>query len=56
MDNQSKTSFDETPEDLFHDRHLDLQEHMQNPIAFHAEVMGDIMYFNHQMQSNSPTP
>ncbi len=34
----------ETPEDLFHDAHLELQERMRNPIAFHAEMMGDIMY------------
>jgi hypothetical protein len=33
-----------TDEDLFHDAHLQLQEHMRNPIAFHAEMMGDIMY------------
>jgi hypothetical protein len=31
-------------EDLFHDAHLQLQEHMRNPIAFHTEMMGDIMY------------
>ncbi len=56
----STTAFDETPEDLFHNYHLDLQEHMQNPITFHAEMMGDIMYydrhFNSQMQRNLPVP
>ncbi len=31
-------------EDLFHDAHLQLQKLMRNPIAFHAEMMGDIMY------------
>jgi hypothetical protein len=36
----------ETAEDLFHDSHLELQERMRNPIAFHAEIMGDIMYLN----------
>ncbi len=35
-----------TDEDLFHDSHLELQEQMRNPIAFHAEMMGDIMYLN----------
>ena len=35
----------ETDEDLFHDSHLELQECMRNPIAFHAAMMGDIMYF-----------
>ncbi len=46
MANQSTTAFDEIPEDLFHDHHLDLQELMQNPIAFHTEMRGDIMYYN----------
>jgi hypothetical protein len=31
-------------EDLFRDAHLQLQERMRNPIPFHAEMMGDIMY------------
>jgi hypothetical protein len=35
----------ETDEDFFHDSHLELQERMKNPIAFHAKMMGDIMYF-----------
>ena len=34
----------ETPEDFFHDAHLELQECMRNPIAYHAKMMGDIMY------------
>ena len=42
MANLSTTVFDETPEDLFHDYHLDLQERIRNPIAFHAEMMGDM--------------
>ncbi len=50
MANLSTTAFDETPEDLFHGYHLDLQEHMQNPIAFHAEMMGDIMYYDQALQ------
>jgi hypothetical protein len=50
MANPSTTAFNETPEDLFHDYHLDLKEHMQNPIAFHAEMMGDIMYFDQALQ------
>jgi hypothetical protein len=40
----------ETPEDLFHDAHLELQERMRNPIAFHAEMMGDIMYYDQALQ------
>jgi hypothetical protein len=50
MANLSTTAFHETPEDLFHDYHLDLQEHMQNPITFHAEMMGDIMYYDQALQ------
>jgi hypothetical protein len=51
MANLSTTAFDEMPEDLFHDYHLDLQERcMQTPIVFHAEVMGDIMYYDQALQ------
>ncbi len=39
-----QSTMGETDEDLFHDAHLDLQERMRNPIAFHTEMMGDIMY------------
>jgi len=42
----------ETDEDLFHDTHLELQEHMRNPIAFHAEMMSDIMYLNQALQQS----
>jgi hypothetical protein len=42
----------ETDEDLFHDSHLELQEHMRNPIAFHAKMMGDIMYLNQALQQS----
>jgi hypothetical protein len=31
----SQSLMGETPEDLFHDSHLELQERMRNPIAFH---------------------
>jgi hypothetical protein len=47
MANQSTTAIDETPEYLFHDHHLDLHEPIQ---AFHAEMMGYIMYYNHALQ------
>ncbi len=57
MANLSTTAFNETPEDLFHDYHLDLQERMQNPITFHAEMMGGIMYYDQTLQQpNSPMP
>ncbi len=40
------------PEDLFHDGHLELQERMRNPIAFHAEMMGDIMYLQQALKQH----
>jgi hypothetical protein len=40
----SQATTGDMDEDLFHDAHLQLQEHMRNPIAFHAEMMDDIMY------------
>jgi hypothetical protein len=49
MANQSLLT-GEMPEDLFHDQHLKLQERMRNPIAFHAKMMGDIMYFQQALQ------
>ncbi len=33
-----------------HEEHLSLQERMRHPIAFHAEMMGDIMYFHQALQ------
>jgi hypothetical protein len=33
-----------------HDFHLGLQDRMRHPIAFHAEMMGDIMYFHQAMK------
>ncbi len=36
----------QTKANLFHDSHLEFQEHMKNAIAFHAEMMGDIMYYH----------
>ncbi len=49
MANQSLLT-GKTPKDLFHDQHLELQECMRNPIAFHAKMMGDIMYFQQALQ------
>jgi hypothetical protein len=46
------SSIGETPEDLFHDAHLELQERMRNPIAFHAEMMGDIMYLQQALRQH----
>jgi len=46
----NKSEIGETPYDLFHNAHLDFQERMRNPIAFHAEMMGDIMYLNQALR------
>jgi hypothetical protein len=40
----SQATTGNTDENLFHDTHLQLQERLRNPITFHAEMMGDIMY------------
>ena len=40
----SQATTGDIDEDLFHNAHLQLQKRMRNPIAFHAEMMGDIMY------------
>ena len=45
-----KSTIRETDDNLFHDVHLELQERMRNPIAFHAEMMGDIMYLNQALR------
>jgi hypothetical protein len=47
-----ESTIGETNEVLFHDSHLELQERMRNPIAFHAEMMGDIMYLNQALQQS----
>jgi hypothetical protein len=40
----SQATNSNTDEDFFQDAHLQLQEQMRNPIAIHAELIGDIMY------------
>jgi hypothetical protein len=45
-----QSTLSETNEDLFHDAYLELQEKMQNPIAFHAEMMGDILYLQQALR------
>jgi hypothetical protein len=46
----SQATTGDMDEDLFHDTHLQLQERMRNPIVFHAEVMGDIMYLQQALK------
>jgi hypothetical protein len=41
-----QSTMSKTIEDLFHDYHFQLQERMRNPVAFNAEMMGDIMYLH----------
>jgi hypothetical protein len=48
MSSQATTS--KTDENLFHDSHLQLQEQMRNPITFHSEMMGDIMYLQQALR------
>jgi hypothetical protein len=45
-----QSTLSETNEDLFHNAHLELQERMQNPIEFHAEMMGDILYLQQALR------
>jgi hypothetical protein len=45
-----QSTLSETNEDLCHIAHLELQERMQNPIAFHAEMMGDILYLQQALR------
>jgi hypothetical protein len=47
-----QSTIDETNEDLFHDAQLELQERMQNPIVFHAEMMGDIVYLQQALRQH----
>ena len=47
-----ESTIGKTDEDLFHDAHLELQEHMRNPIAFHAKMMGDIMYLQQVLRQS----
>jgi hypothetical protein len=47
-----QSTLSETNEDHFHNAHLELQERMQNPIAFHAEMMGDILYLQQALRQH----
>jgi hypothetical protein len=46
----SQSLMGETDEDLVHDTHLELLKRMRNPIAFHDELMGDIMYYHQALK------
>jgi hypothetical protein len=46
----SQATMSKTDEVPFHDSHIQLQERMRNPIAFHAEMMGDIMYLQQALR------
>ncbi len=48
-----QSTIDETNEDLFHNKHLELQEWMWNAIAFHAEMMGDILYLQQALRQHA---
>ena len=38
--------------DEAHDYHLNLEERMRHPLSFHAEMMGDIMYYHQAMKQD----
>jgi hypothetical protein len=40
----------QSDEDTEHNKHLSLQVCIKNPIAFHAEMMGDIMYLQQALR------
>ena len=40
----------QSPFEADHDLNLELEEKMHNPVAFAAEMRGDIMYFHQAMQ------
>ncbi len=46
----SQATTGNTNEDLFHNAQLQLQECMRNPIAFHTEMIGDIMYLQQALK------
>ena len=49
----SKAVFDD--EDILtkrHDKHLGLQDQMRHPIAFHAEMVGNVMYYHQAMKQD----
>ena len=46
----SQATMSKTDEVPFHDSHIQLQERMRNPIAFHAEMMGNIMYLQQALR------
>eukprot|EP01082_Thalassiosira_pseudonana_P014670 g13359.t1 g13359 contig8:485418-487020(-) len=50
MASQSTVGLNEAEDDRLHEEHLALQSLMSNPIAYHAEMMGDIMYFHQAMK------
>ncbi len=47
-----QSTIDETNEGLFHNAHRELQERMQNPIALHAVMMGDILYLQQALRQH----
>jgi hypothetical protein len=45
-----QSTLNQTDEDPLHDADLEFQEQMRNPIAFHAEMMGDILYLQQALR------
>jgi hypothetical protein len=40
----------QTYEDSHHDEHLSLSDRTSHPIAFHAKILGNIMYLNQALR------
>jgi hypothetical protein len=45
-----QSTMSKTSEDFFHDSYLQLQEQMRNPVTFHTELMGDMMYLQQALR------
>ena len=50
MASQSLATSEQSWEEAHHDWHIGLQERMRHPIAFHAEMMGDIMHLHQALK------
>jgi hypothetical protein len=49
----SQATTGDTDEEFFNNAYLQLQEHMRNLIAFHAEMKGDIMYLQQVLKQTN---
>ncbi len=45
-----QSTVSKTIEDLFHDSNLQLKERMRNPVTFHTEMIGDLIYLQQALR------